>query len=377
MLALNQLLSLFAFGPGSSDMPFAIVPASDRPAFGKAVTNVYPHMDTKFTAWLKQTDAPLVVVPIAGFKPRGDDSRPDRGLLSLVRMLFGEDVDVLSIVYGPAKASAWQRFATDPMSLAQVNGLWNAILTLSNAIIADSMTTQKPMALCLTRPEPPEELVEVSIPAASSTPAFGEHDVDTAIRFLYHGDDTVSFEGMCNPPGGDWSGVSLLSKDRETEYRWTSLPRVSHHGGKRPDHVVQYLNAESPDEILSIESKRRCQDFEANVGDNLNEYTMELIRHPATVAQPFHSKGWAHNNVAFHSDCVFVSAGAYIGNGTTSEAVDVARKYHFNIVVSVQFSGEKTQMLIAYNNAGAHIAQRMAKQSSVFQRWLKIDMHAF
>ena len=48
---------------------------------------------------------------------------------------------------------------------------------------------------------------------------------------------------MCNPPGGDWSGVTLLDFGSGAEYRWTSLPRVSGKDGKRPDHVIEFARA--------------------------------------------------------------------------------------------------------------------------------------
>ena len=112
--------------------------------------------------------------------------------------------------------------------------------------------------------------------AATPTSQYSEHDVDTAIHSLfsereYHYD---IFEGMCNPPGSDWSGVSVLDYETLDEYRWTSLPRVSAIGGKRPDHVIQILE-EGGVYFLVIESKGKANDLEENIGENLSKYITE------------------------------------------------------------------------------------------------------
>ena len=86
------------------------------------------------------------------------------------------------------------------------------------------------------------------------------------------------FEGLCNPPGGDWSGLSVIVN--QCEYRWVSLPRVSGEiNGKRPDHVLQlYPNDNNNSIILSIESKDRSYDLETNVGIQLKQYIKYHLR---------------------------------------------------------------------------------------------------
>ena len=77
---------------------------------------------------------------VMGFKPRGDDARPDRGLAPLARMLVGDEVELLTVVYGPAKPSMWSLLHRDPRTLMTQNGLWESLLQLSTAVLADSST---------------------------------------------------------------------------------------------------------------------------------------------------------------------------------------------------------------------------------------------
>lgn len=114
--------------------------------------------------------------------------------------------------------------------------------------------------------------------AFSSTPInFGEDDVDTAIHYLFtHILGKCCFEGMCNPPGGDWSGFSVI--DGDFEYRWLSLPRVSDVvNGKRPDHILELFGVFKCPLLLSIESKEKSCDLESDVGTKLVTYIKELI----------------------------------------------------------------------------------------------------
>lgn len=120
--------------------------------------------------------------------------------------------------------------------------------------------------------------------AFSSIPqSFHEDDVDTGIHFLFsHLLHEVCFEGMCNPPGGDWSGLSVLYGD--SEVRWLSLPRESKAiGGKRPDHVLELFGVFDCPVLLSIEFKERSMNLETNVGKGLINYIYNLMRYIPSV----------------------------------------------------------------------------------------------
>lgn len=81
---------------GSKEMPICIIPPKSRKDFAKRIQSLYKNkVNPDFTAWLSNTANCLVCVWVNGFKPRGDDSRPDRGLTPLARMIFGfEGIDL-------------------------------------------------------------------------------------------------------------------------------------------------------------------------------------------------------------------------------------------------------------------------------------------
>ena len=152
--------------------------------------------------------------------------------------------------------------------------------------------------------------------AFSSIPqSFHEDDVDTGIHFLFsHLLHEVCFEGMCNPPGGDWSGLSVLYGD--SEVRWLSLPRESKAiDGKRPDHVLELFGVLDCPVLLSIESKERSMNLETNVGKGLINYIYNLMRYIPSVERSIHPRpgAWTRSNrlVDFNAFEV-ISAAAYL-----------------------------------------------------------------
>ncbi|MBI2985083.1 MAG: hypothetical protein HYY50_05700 [Candidatus Kerfeldbacteria bacterium] len=261
---------------GSVDMPMCILDEAKRTDFAKKVGLIYKNkVSSDFLTWLAQNNKPLAIVWVAGFKPRGDDSRPDRGLTPLVRMILGQDeVDMLTVIYGPAKPSTWKKLRDDMFSLSRDNGLWEAILHLSNGVIADS-PTNKLGIVGFKIPKRAFEANNEPLVAALDLPVFGEHDIDSVIHSLFSlAEEQGIFEAMCNPPGGDWSGVNIFDFESRIRYRWTSLPRVSGPTTKRPDHLVQ-LNA--LDLLLTIESKESSRTLEKNIGPRLIKYVKTLI----------------------------------------------------------------------------------------------------
>ncbi|MCJ7767810.1 hypothetical protein MUP79_05430 [Candidatus Bathyarchaeota archaeon] len=272
---------------GAKDIPLCLVPHDAREDLAEIISAVYHHFVTnEFLEWLAKPDSALLIVWITGFKPRGDDSRPDRGLVPLARMLFGDEADILSIVYGPAKPATWENLRESPQELARRNGLWEAIVNLSDAILADSVTAAMgPLSLVLRR-KPYRFPGTIQLPLVSPTARFSEHDVDSTLHSLFASSKPWGvFEAMCNPPGGDWSGLSILNFQSGEEFRWTSLPRVSSAAGKRPDHVIQFLLPEEGGSFLALESKDKASKLEHNVGNRLKIYIKELLGTAATVAK--------------------------------------------------------------------------------------------
>ena len=123
----------------------------------------------------------------------------------------------------------------------------------------------------------------------------GEHDVDTILHLIFSrlGLPHV-FEGMCNPPGGDWSGISIHTDDRTKELRWLNLPRVTAVGAKRPDHVFQIFGLSLSPVVLAAESKERAAAVESSIGPRLKKYVSDLFLVSPSIERTCESSPWGH-----------------------------------------------------------------------------------
>ncbi len=350
----NIFSSIGCFSIGAGDIPICWLATNQCELLAQELAALYgAHIPIEIITWLKTRQAPLFIVWATGFKPNGEDSRPDRGLLPLMRMLFGYQANIMTIVSGPAKSSMWKQLRDNSPQLAKQNGLWEAILGLSNIVLADSATLSNPLWVG------PKELnrtagQRVSFTASSAPQKFSEQDVDTALHLLFSRvENSAVFEGLCNPPGGDWSGLSLIDWQTRVEYRWTSLPRVSESGGKRPDHVIQFKNR-AKTVLLSIESKTKANSLEARIGPRLAGYVQQLIQSaPTTSRTPGHE--WnAAKLVRFPVRNVeFISGGAFIGTPTDDFAA-IAQRAQIDIVFAFEFhSGEQPSLLRVFVNLRA------------------------
>lgn len=307
-----------SFGLTSSSLPLSFVPKEQRAAFAARARGIYGDMADDFAAWLAQGDAHLAIAWVMGFKPRGDDARPDRGLPPLARMLVGDDTELLTFVYGPAPVSHWRQLATNPVGLAASNGLWESVMAVSDGLLADS--ARKPAdtprgyrknawAAVLTEDDTP-------LMVKPSVLSLGEQDVDTAVHVAFEslGADIV-FEGMCNPPGGDWSGISFRWAKDAPEHRWLTLPRVSAEGAKRPDHVFALFGHGEGTVCLCVESKERARSLEANIGPRLIRYAEALFESAPSIQRGKKVDPWAIYGDAWATQPVsFISAGAYLSD---------------------------------------------------------------
>ncbi len=277
----SELQNLDCLTIGSKDMPICVIQSTEVNRFSCIVRKCYPQLRFRLAK-----DRPVVIVWITGFKPKGEDSRPDRGLNPLTRMIIGEDATILSVVSGPTSIPATQDSKGD-------NGLWASVLSCSDYAIQDSINLDAPILLTGNRKysgskNPP------SFPYRDSRiQVIGEQDIDTTIHQLFVGNEDIGiYEGLCNPPGGDWSGISYWGKDM-TEYRWTSLPRVSELEGKRPDHFIQ-VRGRCSDILLTIESKGKAMNLEPTIGTRLKHYINVLFDSPVTARRPY-KKEWETN----------------------------------------------------------------------------------
>lgn len=279
-----KVVKKYAYGISCKDLPFGVIPVENKANFIKEMVSLYPISQNEAQTILKD-DQDLLICLVKGFKPRGDDNRPDRGLLPFLAMLTSEHAKVLTLIYGPMTSTRVKQIKNDPGSVARVSGFWNVFLGLSDYLLLDVPLLDEESNATLFRINSRYKqqctalsakeviLSDIISPVPNSV---HEDDVDSAIHLLFNSlPSNECFEGLCNPPGGDWSGLSVIVN--QCEYRWVSLPRVSGEiNGKRPDHVLQLNPYDNNSIILSIESKDRSFDLEPNVGTQLKQYIKYL-----------------------------------------------------------------------------------------------------
>lgn len=300
--ALLDFVESLSVGLASKDLPFGIIPAANRRRLANGIHRLYPTYDANVLDSISSDHSDLILCMIKGFKPGGDDNRPDRGILPLAAMLASTDIEVMTYIYGPVVERNFNTLMANPQRLAASNGFWRAILSLSNYIALDVPVLTTPASNIFDAEvlldnsalkehyvaQRPDENGLTQIAFSSIPRSFHEDDVDAGIHFLFaHLLHEVCFEGMCNPPGGDWSGLSVISGNHEV--RWLSLPRVSEEvDGKRPDHVLELFGVFEYPVLLSIESKERSFDLEENVGEGLINYIQNLMHYVPNVERLVH-----------------------------------------------------------------------------------------
>ena len=288
-----NLVDKLSVGFASKDLPFGIIPSNKREEFARKLNELYPCENERAINFIAHGKRHLIIAIFKGFKPRGDDNRPDRGLLPFVSMLSSATEDILTFVYGPIIEENFILLTKNPLELADHNGLWRSILALSNVLVIDSLILSRKQNFNISKifdiSSVKNHFINYfgnnnspSTPAFPSLPIkFGEDDVDTGIHYLFT-HILKCFEGMCNPPGGDWSGLSII--DKNYEYRWLSLPRISNTiQGKRPDHVFEIFGVFDQPLLLVIESKEKSSELEENVGNMLTNYIKSLMNFVPSV----------------------------------------------------------------------------------------------
>ena len=252
-----------------------------------------------------------------------------------------------TIVYGPAPPAHWKLLKDNPGNLLASNGLWQAILTISDALLVDSDTLPSEQQKGYMKAHWEDSLhikKSTSLLVPPKPIKLGEHDIDTVIHvfFRYFGYPEV-FEGLCNPPGGDWSGISLQTSDRVKTVRWLSLPRVSGEHAKRPDHIFQiYTEGEKPI-VLIIESKDFAKRIEDHIGTRLKEYVNDLLSSVPSAEKNHQDGRWiqAKDHVS-KEQFQMASATAFIMQNSSDiiklqarAEVDLICGFKFNVTTNV------------------------------------------
>ncbi len=377
-ILLAKIQQLNALSIGAKDIPICLIPVKKVKALIAIFKSVYKLNSNSIIQYLQKLNSPILIVWITGFKPRGDDSRPDRGLIPLARMLFGNGIEVLTIVYGPAKPAMWDIFHRDPLDLAKTNGLWEAVINLSDFIFIDSSTSStNPMAYASPNHFSPSKPI-IHFPKAKQIPnTFSEHDVDTAIHLVFSKQDPQEiYECMCNPPGGDWSGISILNPHTHHEYRWTSLPRVSHSKGKRPDHVIQF-NIQKTHLFLAIESKNLGRDLDKNIGIRLKTYLKDLLSNPPIAHKKPTSKWELYEGEKNPlSNFVILSVGAFCFKNE-EELTNEMTRGNLDIIFAFDFQDSQRLSLLHIKSSKKcrFLLPYFIRFSKQFQGRLEVQIH--
>jgi len=355
----NDIVQKYSIGFASTDLPFGIIKKESRNYFVNDICKIYDVKDQKLINELNE-GGDLVVCMLKGFKPRGDDNRPDRGALPLITMLAGENTQILTFVYGPLIKGNLDLIDRDIMELARRNGLWKSFVSLSDFIIIDCLIIGKKcneVRIIINKDNKKVLLNKISEEQnvlISSTPnQYQENDVDTVIHSIFKYIVPNCFVGMCNPPGGDWSGLSIIKNS--SEFRWLSLPRVS-EDGKRPDHVIQIFNLFDRPLLLSVESKEKASDLEMEIGKQLIRYIDYLFEFKPSVQREFPAGNWsiANKKVNFN-DFICLSAGAFIDYGDFSEDDynNIFTKSGCDLLISIKSQDNPLKWLIKLKSKNA------------------------
>ena len=284
-------LSRHAFGIISNNLPFCVLMRESITEFLTLISQSYGY---SLPITLAKEEF-IVITFIAGFKPRGDDSRPDRGLLPFVRMLMGLDCKVISFIYGPIKQEIYKGLLLDSKAQDKINGLWQSVNSFSDYVVLDPSSMENGYhiwanTLPTAHPKLSKDLLFYTLDNVPKK--LSEHDIDSFVNQIFT--RAKFFEGLCNPPGGDWAGVSIPSPDFSKELRWTSLPRVTRYS-KRPDHIY-VESTKSGVDIYVIESKEKSSAVEEMIGDRLKQYLLELFKYAPNAERCFGSEKWNYTS---------------------------------------------------------------------------------
>lgn len=348
----------------AKDLPFCIVPKHNLPSLKIWIKETYG-LDASF-----DLNKDLALVWITGFKPKGDDSRPDRGLSPLCRMILGKDANIMAILSGPGTKYTWDKLLNSPKELCESNGLFEAIFSCCNYLFVDSATCEQYIFIqtgaTLNKNSNIIQFQYIPKPLVK----FFEHDTDCAIHQILSSHNELDvFECFCNPPGGDWSGISFFRNG--IEYKWTSLPRVSKHS-KRPDHIFQ-IEREGNLLFVPIESKGYGKDLEDNIGNRLKDYINDLFTSEPTAYKADKKSDWRFFNGSIGKvNYTLISVGAFLYKDER-ELTNQLIRGNLDAIFAFEF-GEITTLHF-YANANGDILLEYLKHIASKQTSFIIKVH--
>lgn len=340
----EEVLKLDTKSIVAKDLPFCIIPQYNIDLFANWLHTHYPNI-----AFHLPHNKDLAIVWITGFKPKGDDSRPDRGLAPLCRMILGQNAVIMAIVSGPAQPHTWSLLEYNPQELCNSNGLFQAIFACCNYLLVDSRTCNKAIFL-KTNASFQKNSTPVSFPYIDKiTVDFSEHDIDCAIHQIFSAKEHLNIhECFCNSPGGDWSGIDFFHANKV--YKWTSLPRVLKHY-KRPDHLFQ-IGINNKWIFVTIESKGLGHNLEDAIGNRLKDYIQYLFNSVPTAYRPNQHSDWRFFDGKFdHADYSIVAVGAFLYKDD-EELENHLKRGDLDAIFAFDFG--ETSTLHYFGNQSAH-----------------------
>ena len=363
----SKIKSLSAVPITAKDLPFCIVPKQNLPTLKSWIKETYNGLDADF-----DLNKDLAFVWITGFKPRGDDSRPDRGLSPLCRMILGKEANIMAIISGPGTNYTWDKLLNSPKELCDSNGLFEAIFSCCNYLFVDSATCDSYIFMstgaALNKNTKLIQFPYIQKPIVK----YFEHDTDCAIHQILSSHNELGvFECFCNPPGGDWSGISFLKNG--IEYKWTSLPRVSEQS-KRPDHIFQ-IERNGQLIFVPVESKGYGKDLENNIGNRLKDYINDLFASEPTAYKANEKSDWKFfDGTIGKVNYSMISVGAFLYKDER-ELTNQLLRGNLDAIFAFEF-GEIT-ILHFYASANGDILLEYLRKIASEQTSFVIKVHRF
>lgn len=351
----------------AKDLPFCVVPKQKLPSLKSWIKDTYNGLDVSF-----DLNKDLALVWITGFKPKGDDSRPDRGLSPLCRMILGKDANIMAIFSGPGPQKTWEKLQNSPKELCDSNGLFEAIFSCCNYLFVDSATCDSyifmPTGTALNKNTELIQFPYIHKPVVF----YFENDIDCAIHQILSSHNELGvFECFCNPPGGDWSGISFLKNG--IEYKWTSLPRVSKQS-KRPDHIFQ-IERNGRLIFVPIESKGYGKNLENNIGNRLKDYINVLFASKPTAYKASEKSDWKFfDGTIGKVNYSMISVGAFLYKDERELTKQLLRG-NLDAIFAFEF-GEITTLHF-YSSANGDILLEYLRKIASEQTSFVIKVHRF
>lgn len=363
----SKIQELSAIPITAKDLPFCIVPKQKLRTLKTWFKKTYNGLEVSF-----DLNKDLAIVWITGFKPRGDDSRPDRGLSPLCRMILGKDANIMAVISGPGKNHTWDKLLQSPKDLCESNGLFEAIFSCCNYLFVDSATCDNyifmPTGAMLNKNTSSIYFPYIDVPVVN----YFEHDTDCAIHQILSSHKELGiFECFCNPPGGDWSGISFFRDNKE--YKWTSLPRVSDLS-KRPDHIFQ-IEKNGRLIFVPIESKGYGNDLEDNIGNRLKDYIKDLFNSEPTAYKADAKSGWKFFDGSIGKvRYSMISVGAFLYRNER-ELTNQLMRGNLDAIFAFEFGATTT--LHFYASASGEVLRSYLERIALKQRSFVVKIHRF